>query len=127
MDADDTVSDVNDRFEDAVGFRFHEDVRTTIIFEQLVKEHGRAKVLRALTGSWRNFQIRSKPRLLSTNSRLTLIVIRSEFSRPAGSFHFSYQASKHGRFPTPQGVPFCIVKRNESITGFRIRRTWSRR
>ena len=47
MDADDTVSDVNDRFEDALGFRFHEDVRATIIFEQLVKEHGRAKVLRA--------------------------------------------------------------------------------
>src|SRR6516164_6275798 len=87
MDADVTVSEVNDRFEDAVGFRFHEDVRATIIFEQLVKEHRRAKVLRALTGSWRNFQIRSKPRLLSTNSRLTLIVIRSEFSRPAGSFH----------------------------------------
>ena len=47
MDADDTVSEVNDRFEDAVGFRFHEDVRATIIFEELVKEHGRAKVLRA--------------------------------------------------------------------------------
>jgi len=33
MDADDTVSEVNDRFEDAVGFRFHEDVRATIINE----------------------------------------------------------------------------------------------
>jgi len=47
MDADDTLSEVNDRFEDVVGFRFDEDVRVTIIFEQLVKEHGRAKVLRA--------------------------------------------------------------------------------
>jgi len=48
MDADDTVSELNNRFEDAVGFRFHEDVRATVIFEQLVKEHGRAKVIRAL-------------------------------------------------------------------------------
>jgi hypothetical protein len=47
MDADDIVSDVNDRFEDVAGFRFHEDVRAIIIFEQLIKEHGRAKVLRA--------------------------------------------------------------------------------
>jgi len=47
MDADDIMSEVNNRFEDAVGFRFHEDVRATIIFEQLIKEHGRAKVLRA--------------------------------------------------------------------------------
>jgi len=47
MDADDIVSEVNDRFEDVAGFRFQEEVRTTIIFEQLVKEHGRAKVLRA--------------------------------------------------------------------------------
>ena len=47
MDADDIMSEVNDRFEDVAGFRFHEDVRATIIFEQLVKEHGRAKVLRA--------------------------------------------------------------------------------
>jgi hypothetical protein len=50
MDADDTVSEVNDRFEDTVGFRFREDVRAAIIFEQLVKEHGRAKVLRAFDG-----------------------------------------------------------------------------
>ena len=55
MDADDTVSEVNDRFEDAVGFRFHEDVRATIIFEQLVKEHGRAKVLRAFDGFLEEF------------------------------------------------------------------------
>ena len=47
MDADDLMSEVNDRFEDVAGFRFHEDVRATIIFEHLVKEHGRAKVLRA--------------------------------------------------------------------------------
>ena len=55
MDADDTLSEVNDRFEDAVGFRFHEDVRATIIFEQLVKEHGRAKVLRAFDGFLEEF------------------------------------------------------------------------
>ena len=55
MDADDTVSEVNDRFEDAVGFRFHEDVRATIIFEQLLKEHGRAKVLRAFDGFLEEF------------------------------------------------------------------------
>jgi hypothetical protein len=47
MDADDTMSEVNDRFEDAVGFRFREEVRAAIVFEQLVKEHGRAKILRA--------------------------------------------------------------------------------
>jgi hypothetical protein len=47
MDADDIMSEVNDRFEDVAGFRFLEDVRATIIFEQLVKEHGRAKVLQA--------------------------------------------------------------------------------
>src|SRR6516162_177940 len=50
MDADDIVSEVNDRFEDVAGFRFQEEVRATIIFEQLVKEHGRAKVLRAFDG-----------------------------------------------------------------------------
>jgi len=50
MDADDTVSELNNRFEDAVGFRCHEDVRATVIFEQLVKEHGRARVLRAFDG-----------------------------------------------------------------------------
>ena len=47
MDADDIVSEVNDRFEDMAGFRFHEDVRAIIMFGQLVKEHGQAKVLRA--------------------------------------------------------------------------------
>jgi hypothetical protein len=47
MDADDIMSEANDRFEDVAGFRFHEDVRATIIFGQLVKEHGQAKVLRA--------------------------------------------------------------------------------
>jgi hypothetical protein len=39
----------------AVGFRFHQDVRATIIFEQLVKEHGRAKVLRAFDGFLEEF------------------------------------------------------------------------
>lgn len=47
MDADDIISEVNDRFEDVSGFRFHEDVRAIIIFGQLVKEHGQATVLRA--------------------------------------------------------------------------------
>ena len=47
MDADDIISEVNDRFEDVSGFRFHEDIRATIILGQLVKEHGQAKVLRA--------------------------------------------------------------------------------
>ena len=56
MDVDDIVSEVNDRFEDAVGFRFHEDVRATIIFGQLVKAHGRAKVLRAFDGFLEEFQ-----------------------------------------------------------------------
>jgi hypothetical protein len=32
-----------------------EDVRATIIFEQLVKEHGRAKVLRAFDGFLEEF------------------------------------------------------------------------
>jgi len=47
MDANDTVSELNSRFEDAVGFRFQEDVHATLILEQLVKEHGRVEVLRA--------------------------------------------------------------------------------
>jgi len=55
MDADDIMSEVNDRFEDVAGFRFLEDVRATIIFEQLVKEHGRAKVLRAFDGFLEEF------------------------------------------------------------------------
>jgi len=55
MDAEDIMSEVNDRFEDVAGFRFHEEVRATIIFEQLVKEHGRAKVLRAFDGFLEEF------------------------------------------------------------------------
>src|SRR6516165_4651820 len=61
-----------------------------------------------LTGSWRNFQIRSKPRLLSTNSRLTLSVIRNEFSRPAGSFHSAIKLQAR-KVPCPtRGRPFVL-------------------
>ena len=55
MDADDIMSEVNDRFEDVAGFRFHEDVRAIIIFGQLVKEHGQAQVLRAFDGFLEEF------------------------------------------------------------------------
>ena len=113
MDADDTLSEVNDRFEDAFGFRFHEDVRATIIFEQLMKEHGRAKVLRAFDGFLEEFPNPSKPKLLSTNSRLTLSVIRSKFSRPAGSFHSAIKLqARKGPYPT-KGAPFCIASHNQ--------------
>lgn len=55
MDADDIILEVTDRFEDVAGFRFHEGVRATIIFGQLVEEHGQAKVLRAFDGFLEEF------------------------------------------------------------------------
>ena len=80
MDANDTVSELNSRFEDAVGFRFQEDVHAALILEQLVKEHGRVEVLRAFDRFLEDFRIGSKKRrLLSVNSQLTSSVIRSEF------------------------------------------------
>lgn len=41
------ISILNDRFEDARGFRFRENVHGAIILEHMVKEHGREKVLQA--------------------------------------------------------------------------------
>jgi hypothetical protein len=55
MDVDDIMSEVNDRFEEVAGFRFHEGVRSAIIFGQLVKEHGRVRVLRAFDGFLEEF------------------------------------------------------------------------
>jgi hypothetical protein len=47
MDTDNIFSPLNDRFEDSIGFRFHENVHAALILEQMVKEHGRGNILQA--------------------------------------------------------------------------------